>query len=124
MTDWRHIVVSLATLNALRAVRESMEKGAELGTRNLETDPRGRVSLDQVIRLMIADRTRHRDRSRRSAKKRRSVHAIQQGSQPDSLCVPAMQSASGSEMHELEREELRTTPGARETETTAEDGSR
>jgi hypothetical protein len=43
----------------------------DVGLRELETDTRDRVSLDQVIRLLIEMRDRHAERRRRSAAARR-----------------------------------------------------
>jgi hypothetical protein len=70
-TEWIMVRIDRRTHAALERVRESMRLGAEIGLRDLETDNRDRVSLDQVIRVLIEMRDNHAERRRRSAMKRK-----------------------------------------------------
>jgi hypothetical protein len=64
------------TRRQLEEVRESMRVAEELGQVELEKDDRDRVSLDQVIRRLIAFRARHADRRRRSSARRRQAKRV------------------------------------------------
>jgi len=69
---WTLVKVSKVTRERLEAVRDSMLLADSVGLRNLERDNRDRVSLDQVISLLIDIRERHAERRKRSAAKRRT----------------------------------------------------
>jgi len=72
--EWIMIRVLRATHARLCDARESMRLGADLGLRELDCDSRDRVSLDQIIGLLLDARDRHRERKRRSARARRRRH--------------------------------------------------
>lgn len=68
---WTLVKISKATRDRLERVRDSMLLADSVGLRNLERDNRDRVSLDQVVNLLIDLRERHAERRKRSASKRR-----------------------------------------------------
>lgn len=70
-TDWIMVRVSRSTHARLDAVRKSMQLAADVGLRELVLDPRDRVSLDQIIGLLIDMREGHAERRRASAARRR-----------------------------------------------------
>jgi hypothetical protein len=72
MTDYTSIRIARSTLDALNAVRESYLRAYDRGQIILEQDARGRVSLEQVILRLIAEREDHAARRARSRRKRKS----------------------------------------------------
>lgn len=74
---WTLVKVSKATRERLERVRDSMLLADSVGLRNLERDNRDRVSLDQVIELLIDMRDQHARRRKRSAANRRKKKAVQ-----------------------------------------------
>ena len=65
--DWIMVRIGRDTHRMLQDVRASMEVADLTGHVTLERDDRDRVSLDQVVRRLIAFRERHAARRRRSA---------------------------------------------------------
>lgn len=70
--EWIIVRLQRGTHRQLQAVRESMRVADVAGLIDLEKDNRDRVSLDEVIRKLIAFRERHAARRRRSAAKKAS----------------------------------------------------
>lgn len=68
---WTLVKISKATRERLERVRDSMLLADCVGQRNLERDNRDRVSLDQVIGLLILMRERHAERRKRATTKKR-----------------------------------------------------
>ncbi len=71
MGEWTHVRVSRSTLAMLETTRASMEVADVQGRRELVRDPRGRVSLSQVIAELVYFRLKHHARVRRSNARRR-----------------------------------------------------
>jgi predicted RNA-binding protein with RPS1 domain len=70
-TDWTLVKLSQETREKLEAVRDSMLVAEEMRMRTLDRDNRDRVSLDQIIRLLIEFREGHARRVRESKARRR-----------------------------------------------------
>ena len=73
MEESRYIMVRLdrTTHKRLCAVRDSLMIAHEQGKLGLEVDNRDRVSLDQIINILIDARVDHARRRKASAKRRR-----------------------------------------------------
>jgi len=76
---WTLVKLSKATRERLEKVRESMLLADAVGLRNLERDNRDRVSLDQVVNLLIDIREKHAARRKRSAERRRGRKPVDPG---------------------------------------------
>lgn len=72
---WTLIKVSKATRARLEKVRLSLLMAEDGGQLQLDRDNRDRVSLDQVIGLLIGLRERHAARRKRASDKRRGKQA-------------------------------------------------
>jgi hypothetical protein len=73
---WKAVRVSERTLARLEAARVSMQLAEDAGQRTLKRDDRDRVSLDQVISIMLDARDAHARRRDRSRQKRREAVVI------------------------------------------------
>jgi len=73
---WTLVKISKATRDRLEKVRDSMLLADSVGLRSLERDNRDRVSLDQVVNLLIDIREKHAARRKRSAAKRRTHRTL------------------------------------------------
>lgn len=69
--DWIMVRLKRETHKALCDVRSTMEVAEEMQLRELVRDPRGRVSLDQVIMELVYFKLRHAERRAKSAAKRK-----------------------------------------------------
>lgn len=77
-TDWIMVRISRETHARLEEARLSMLLGHEMGLRSLDSDDRDRVSLNQIIHILLDSRDKHAVRRKRSAatrKHRRSIAA-------------------------------------------------
>ncbi len=72
-TEWVMVRVSRRTHSRLTAARDSLLRGYGNGLRELAFGDRDRVSLDQVISILLDEREDHSRRSRRSRTKSRAV---------------------------------------------------
>jgi hypothetical protein len=71
--DWIMVRLQRATHAELLRVRDSLELAEAVGLRELERDHRQQiVSLDQVVRVLIAFRDKHAERRKRSAAQRKA----------------------------------------------------
>lgn len=77
--EWIMVRVKRSTYQQLERVRNSFRVAETMGWGELEFDSRGRVSLSQVIELLIRHRDLHHARVRRS-KARRRVRQLRQDS--------------------------------------------
>lgn len=82
-TPWTSVRIASATLAELDRVKRSMLLADFMGLIELERDPRDRVSLDQVIRRLIAFRDRHAERARRSKARRAEARRRAADPSPD-----------------------------------------
>lgn len=65
--DWIMVRLRRLTRARLEAVRDSLLRAHEQGKIGLEMDTRSRVSLDQVIEILIDQREGHAARRKRAA---------------------------------------------------------
>lgn len=70
-TVWTLVKMSEDVRAMLEEVRDSMLRAEEMRMRHLDRDNRDRVSLDQVIRLLIESRQRHAERRTAALERRR-----------------------------------------------------
>ena len=91
--DYTHVRLEPPTLRELERVRASMLVGEMMGLNVLQHDPRHRVSLDQVIRRLIAFRDRHAERSRRSKARRAALRRQAALDDTAEITVPLLRSA-------------------------------
>lgn len=69
-TDWIMVRLSRITHARLCKVRDSLLLAHEQGKIGLDFDPRERVSLDQVVDLLIQQRESHAARRKKAAKRK------------------------------------------------------
>jgi len=72
---WTLVKMSEETREMLEEVRQSMLRAEEMRLRSLDRDNRDRVSLDQVIRILIELRQRHAERRTAALERRRARKA-------------------------------------------------
>lgn len=65
--DWIMVRLRRSTRARLEEVRDSLLRAHEQGKIGLEMDTRDRVSLDQVIDILIDQRKRHATRRKRAS---------------------------------------------------------
>jgi len=69
-TKWTMVRVSESTRKRLEAMRDSLLSAYEKGQIDLDLDERDRVSLNQVLSILLDREESHRKRSNRSATQR------------------------------------------------------